>query len=130
MAAPHITTGSSVEAAASISVSQAKIFFVRGANNAIKTNGAITGDSATGQKKFTARKWAAMIGFCDVETWKQVQKFWKQIEKARDATEVRTIVVTAIKEQQVEVDRQSSRVWFGDDVAEDIWKCRFAYRPM
>ena len=44
--------------------------------------------------------------------------------------EVCTIVVTTIKEQQVDVDRQSSRVWFGDDVAEDIRKCRFTYRPM
>ena len=54
----------------------------------------------------------------------------KKIEKACDATDVRTIVVTAIREQQVDVDRQSIRVWFGDDVAEDIWKCRFTYGPM
>ena len=39
-------------------------------------------------------------------------------------------MVTAIKEQQVDIDRQSSRVWFGHDVAEDIWKCRFTYGPM
>ena len=39
-----------------------------------------------------------------------------------DATEARTIVVTPIKEQQVDVERQSSRVWFGYDVAEDICK--------
>ena len=39
-------------------------------------------------------------------------------------------MVTAIKEQQVDVDRQYIRVWFGDDVAEDIWKCRFTYEPM
>ena len=71
-----------------------------------------------------------LIGFCGVETRKQVQKIWKQIEKARDATEVRTIVVTAIKKQQVDVFRQSRRVWFGDDVTEDIWKCRFTYRQM
>ena len=90
-------------------------------------NGAIGGDSATGQKKFTARQWAALIGFFGVETWKQVQKFWKQIEKARDATEVCTIVVTAIKYQNFNVDRQSSRLWFGDDVAKDIWKFRFTY---
>ena len=44
--------------------------------------------------------------------------------------EVRTIVVTAIKEQHVDVDRQSSRVWFGDDVVEDLWKCRFTYGQM
>ena len=44
--------------------------------------------------------------------------------------EVRTIVVTAIKEQQVDVDRQSRQVWFGNDVAEDIWKCRFTYGLM
>ena len=96
----------------------------------MKMNGAIAGDSTTERKKFTARQWAALIGFCGVETRKQVQKVWKQIEKACDATDVHTIVVTAIKKQQVDVDRQSSRVWFGDDVAEDIWKCRFTYRPM
>ena len=50
------------------------------------------------------------IGFFGVETLKQVQKIWKQIEKARDATEVRTIMITAIKEQQADVDRQSSQV--------------------
>ena len=93
-------------------------------------NGAIAGDSATGRKQFTARQWAVLIGFWGVETQKQVQNFWKQIEYARDATEVRTIVVTVIKEQKFDFDRQSIRVWFGNDVAEDIWKCRFAYRPM
>ena len=36
-------------------------------------------------------------------------------------------MVTAIKEQQVDVDKQSIRVWFGDNVAEDVWKCRFTY---
>ena len=93
-------------------------------------NGAIVGDSETGKKKFIARQWAELIGFFGVETRKQVQNIWSQIEKARDATEVRTIVVTAIKEQQVDVNRQSSRVWSGDDVAEDIWKFRFTYKPM
>ena len=39
-------------------------------------------------------------------------------------------MVTVIKEQQVDVDKQSSRVWSGDDVAEDIWKFRFTYKPM
>ena len=113
-----------------MSVSQAERFFVRGANTEIKMNGAIAGDSTTGRNKFTARQWVALIGFCGVETRKQVQKIWKQIEKARDSTEVRTIVVTAIKEQQVDVDRQSSRVWFGDDVAKEIYKCRFTYGLM
>ena len=80
-------------------------------------NGAIVGYSATGRKKFTASQWAALIGFCGVKTWKQVQNIWKQIKKYRDATEVRTIVVIAIKEQHVDVDRQSIRVWFGDNVA-------------
>ena len=98
---------------------------MQGANTAMKMNGTISVDSTTGRKKFTARQWAALIGFCGVETRKQVQDIWKQMEKACDATEVHTMVVTAIKEQQVEVERQSSRVWFGDDVAEDICKCRF-----
>ena len=56
--------------------------------------------------------------------------FLKQIEKTCDATEVRTIVVIAIKEQQIDVDRQSSRVRFGNDIVEDILKCRFTYEPM
>ena len=93
-------------------------------------NGYIVGDSETGRRKFTAGQWAALIGFYVVEIWKQVQNIWKKIEKARDATEMRTIVVTVIKEQQLDVDIQSSRVWFSDDVAEDIWKCRFTYGPM
>ena len=39
-------------------------------------------------------------------------------------------MVTAITEQKVDIDRQSILVWFGDDVAEDIWKCRFIYIRM
>ena len=70
MASPQINVGSAVEATASISVLQAKIFFVQGANKAMKMNGAIAGDSATGRNKFTARQWAALIGFCGVETCK------------------------------------------------------------
>ena len=116
--------------AASLSVSQAESFFVQVSNTAMKINGIIAGDSATGRKQFTARQWAALIGFCGVETQKQVQNNWKKIEKSCDGTEVRTIVVTTNKEQQVDVDRQSIRVWFCGDVAEDIWKCRFTYRPM
>ena len=96
----------------------------------MKTTGAIAGKSETGRKKFTARQWEALIGFCGVETRKQVQNIWKQIEKACDATEVCTIVVTAIKEEQIEVNRQSIRVWFGNGVAEDIFKCRSTYGPM
>ena len=37
---------------------------------------------------------------------------------------------TTIKEQHVDVDRQSIQVWFGDNVAGDIWKCRFTNRTM
>ena len=61
VAAPQINAGSVVVAAASMSVSQAEIFIVRGANTEIKMNGTISGDSETGQKKFTARQWAALI---------------------------------------------------------------------
>ena len=53
--------------------------FVRGANTVMKTNGTIEGDSETRRKKFTARQWEALIGFCGVETRKQFQKIWKQI---------------------------------------------------
>ena len=67
------------------------MFFVQGANTAMKMNGAITGDSTTGRKIFTARQWVALIGFFGVETRKQVQKIWKQIEKACDKTEGSTI---------------------------------------
>ena len=96
----------------------------------MKMNGTIAGDPETGRNKFTAKQWSELIGFCGLETRKQVQNIWKQIEKSRDATEVRTIVVTAIKEQQVGVGRQSRRLWFGGNSAEDIWKCRFTYGPM
>ena len=41
---------------------------------AMKRNGYIAGDSATWRKKFTARQWAALIGFYGVKTRKQVQK--------------------------------------------------------
>ena len=41
---------------------------------------------------------------------KQVQNIWNLIEKAREATEVRTFVVTEIKEQKVDIDRQSRQV--------------------
>ena len=70
VAAPQINAGLAVSAAASLSVSQSEIFFVRGASTAMKMNGAITGDSETGRKKFMARKWASLIGFCGVETRK------------------------------------------------------------
>ena len=40
-----------------------------------------------------------MIGFCGVETQKEVQNIWKKIEKAHYVTGVHTIVVIAIKEQ-------------------------------
>ena len=45
---------------------------------------------------------------------------------------MRTIVASKMKEQQfdVDVDRQYSWVWFGDDVSEVIWICRFTYGPM
>ena len=82
--------------------------------------GDISDTSATEWKKFTARQWVALIGFCGVETRKQVQKHLKQIEKAYGAMYVRTIVVTAIKEQQIDVNRKFSRVCFGDVFVEDI----------
>ena len=55
MAAPQINAGSAVTMAASMSVSQAKIFFVQGENTAMKMTGAIAGNLATGRKKFMAR---------------------------------------------------------------------------
>ena len=64
-----------VAAAASLSVSQAESFFVQGENTAMKINGTIAVDSGTGQKKFIARLWAALIGLFAVETRKQVQLF-------------------------------------------------------
>ena len=97
VSATQINAISEVAVAASLSVSQVESFFVRGSNTAMKMNGAIAVDSATGRNKFTARQRAALIGFCGVETRKQIQKNWKQIKKARDATEVCTILVTTIK---------------------------------
>ena len=113
-----------------MSVSQAKSVFVRGANTEIKMNGAIVGDSETGRNKLTARQWSTLIGFCGVENREQVQNIWKKIDKSCDATEVSTILVATIKDQQVGVERKSSRVWFGENVAEDIWKNRFTYGPI
>ena len=57
-------------------------------------------------------------------------KIGSKSKKAHDATQERTIVVTAIKEQQIYVDIYSIWVWFCKDVVEDIWECRFTYRPM
>ena len=45
---------------------------VQGANTEMKMNSSIAGDSTTGREKFTARQWEALIGFCGVETKKQV----------------------------------------------------------
>ena len=56
-----------------VSVIDRKLF-LRGANTAIKMNGAIVGDSATRRKKFMARHWVVLIGSCGVETRKQVKK--------------------------------------------------------
>ena len=74
VAAPHINARLVVAAAASLSVSLAKRFFAR-CKHCNENNRAIAGDSATGQKKLTARQWAELIGFCGVETRKQVPKF-------------------------------------------------------
>ena len=76
--APQINVRSEVATAASMLVLQAESFFVQGENTAIKMNGAISGDSATGWKKFTVRQWAALIESCGVETRKQVQNIWRQ----------------------------------------------------
>ena len=56
VAEPQINVGSTLAAAASSSVSQAKRFFVQGANTAMKMNGSISGDLETGRKKITARQ--------------------------------------------------------------------------
>ena len=72
VAEPQINTLSAVVEAASISVSQAKILFLQGANTSMKMNGAIAGDSATGRKKITTMQWAALTEFCGFETRKQV----------------------------------------------------------
>ena len=60
--------------AASMSVSQAEIFFVWVTNTPIKMNSAIAGDSETGQKKFTVRQWAVLIIFCGVEPGSKFKK--------------------------------------------------------
>ena len=69
---PQKNAVSVVVSAASTSVLQAEIFFVRGSNTEIKMNGAIAGYSETQRIKFMARKCAALITFCGVETRKQV----------------------------------------------------------
>ena len=74
MKAPQKNSGSVVASATSMSMSQAERFFVRGASKSMKMTRTIVGNSVTGQKKLTARKWAALIGFSIVETRKQDQK--------------------------------------------------------
>ena len=115
--------GSAVSAVALVSVSQAKRFFLcKGKTQQWKWPAIFRiHQQLSGRNS----QWVALIGFCGVKTRKQVQKHLKQIEKAYGAMDVRTIVVTAIKEQQIDVDRKFSRVCFGDVVVEDIWKCRF-----
>ena len=104
---------------------------MQGANTEMKVNVTIVGDSTTRRKKFTARQWAALIEFFDVEIRKQVQKHLEgQIKKSLDEREVRNIVVAAIKEQHVDANRQYIRVWLGDNFTEDIWKFRFNYGQM
>ena len=71
---PQINARSGVSAEALLSVSQAEIIFLWGANTSMKINDTIAGDSATGKRKLTARQWAELIGFCGVETQKQAQK--------------------------------------------------------
>ena len=39
-------------------------------------------------------------------------------------------MVNIIHEHQIDINRQSSRVWFGRNNAKDIWKYRFTYGPM
>ena len=41
--------------------------------------------------------------------------------------EVRTVVLDAIRAEQVDIDRQTGRVWFGEDISEDIMKVKFAH---
>ena len=50
MAARQINSGLAMTSAASLSVSQAESFFVQVSNTAMKINGIIAGDSATGRK--------------------------------------------------------------------------------
>ena len=58
---------SGVSSGVNVSVTVRKIF-VRWENTEIKMNGAIAGDSETGRRKFTEGQWAALIGFCGVES--------------------------------------------------------------
>ena len=112
-----------------MSVSQAEIFFVRGANTEMKMNGAIVGYSATEQKKFRAREWAALIRCFEVEAQKKVQNFGSNLRKI--VMQRRCTPSWSHKSREkIDVDRQSRWMWFGNDVMEDIWKCRFTYALM
>ena len=112
MAEPQINVESSVAAGASMSVSQAELFFTR-CKHGNENERRIAGDSATKRKKLTARQWATLIGFFEFKPGNRFKTNWKQIEKARDSTEVRIIVVIKIKEQQVDIDIHSIQEWFG-----------------
>ena len=123
----HHNAGAAVAAAALMTTSQAESFFVHGAATMMQMNGDLNATSTSGRKKFSERQWSALIGFCGVVSKKQLPRIWKQIEKAKDAVEVWTLVIDAIRAKQVDIDKHTSRVWFGEDIAEDIMKVGFAH---
>ena len=95
----------------------------------MKMNGAIAGYSATAQKKFRAREWAALIRCFGVKSQKKVQSFGSNLRKI--VMQQRCATKWSHKpRKKIDVDRQSSWMWFGEDVMEDIWKCRFTYALM
>ena len=80
-----------------------------------------------GGKSFRNASWRRLLDFVECPPKNQLPKIWKQIEKAKDAVEVRTLVIDAIRAEQIDIDKHTSRVWFGEDIAEDIMKVRFSH---
>ena len=67
VSAPQINAIAAITVVASMSVSHNKIYLVQGANIAMKLNCAISGDTATGKKKFRSRQWRCQLDFLELK---------------------------------------------------------------
>ena len=93
----------------------------------MRLQGNLMGIGAKSTRRYTEMQWAAIIGFCGVSKRSEVPKIWKELEKAKDGTEARIIIVAAVKAHHTNVDAQSNPVWFGEDVVDDIWQVQFTH---
>ena len=122
--------GAGAAAAAAMSASEAEAMFMKGASTVMRLHGDVMGSGAKSTRKYTEMQWASLIGFCGVSKRSQLPIIWKALEKAKDGTEARVIILAAVKAQQTNIDAQSNRVWFGEDTADDIRAAKFAHSPV